>query len=423
MPRINPLERAVTIELDGEQLPAREGEPVAVALVAAGVKIFSRSPKYHRPRGPFCLVGGCAHCLMRVDGVPNVPTCQIPVTPGMRLERQNAMPDARLDFLRINDFVFRDWFNHHEFLAGVPIAEGVLQKIARHLSGLGVLADKAAAEREPAVVEAHDLVVVGAGAAGLAAIHHLTERGVPHVVFERDQLVGGRLMNAAEHGQPVVRPAPHARLNATVVGLYSDAGRPFLAVLQQHRLHLIFYRRALLALGGHAPLPTFPNNDLPGVMSGRAVALLLRRHGVLAGRTVACTGDPVEARALAELIRSSGGEAIAIGESVLKAHGLRCVDAVTTEPGGRQPCDVIAVCHPVSPAFELARAAGATVSWAAEARCFVVDTDGRGQTANPSVFVAGEMRGPMSSAAAAEQGLAAADALANAGARPPEVRP
>ncbi|MBL8909637.1 MAG: (2Fe-2S)-binding protein, partial [Archangium sp.] len=139
MPRINPLESPVTIELEGEQFQARAGEPIASALIAKGETIFSRSPKYHRPRGPFCMTGSCAHCLMRVDGVPNVPTCRVPVKAGMRIERQNAMPDARLDVFRANDFVFRDWFNHHEFLAGIPIVENVLQKIARQLAGLGVL--------------------------------------------------------------------------------------------------------------------------------------------------------------------------------------------------------------------------------------------------------------------------------------------
>ena len=125
------------------------------------------------------MTGSCAHCLMRVDGVPNVPTCRIPVTAGMRIERQNAMPDARLDVFRANDFVFRDWFNHHEFLAGVPIVEKVLQKIARHLAGLGVLPDKPAPDRPPAVVEKLGTVIVGAGAAGLSAARELSARGVP----------------------------------------------------------------------------------------------------------------------------------------------------------------------------------------------------------------------------------------------------
>ncbi len=411
MPRIKPLESKVTIELDGDQLQAREGEPVAAALIAHGLLSFSRSPKYHRPRGPFCMSGGCSQCLMRVDGLPNVPTCRVPVKAGMRLERQNAMPDGRLDLLRANDFIFRDWFNHHEFLAGVPIAEHLLLKIARELSGLGILPERAAAEREPAIVEHLGLVIVGAGAAGLGAARHLAERGVAFSLFDRDVAVGGRLLTAAEDRQGAPWPAP-ARLRAEVVGLFADAGKPFLAVTEGGRLHLVFFERLLLTVGTHATLPTFPNNDLPGVMSGRAVAGLIRRAGVLAGRRVACVGEATEARALAELVKSAGGEALAVGEEVVRAHGLRSVDAVTTTGGGKQRCEIIAACGAQTPAFELARAGGAEVAWSSQNQCFVVQADAQGRTANPTLFVAGEMRGPMSSAAAAAQGHAAAMAIA-----------
>lgn len=411
MPRFSPADTTVTIELDGDQLQAREGEPVACAVLANDELIFSRSPKYHRPRGPFCMTGACAQCLMRVDGVPNVATCRVPVKSGMRLERQNAIPDARVDLLRANDFFFRDWFNHHEFMAGWPIAEQVLLKVARQLSGLGVLPDRPAPERGRAIIEHHELVVVGAGAAGLAAARQLATRDIPHALFERDLHVGGRLTCGAESGQPAPWNAP-ARLGAEVVGLFADDGKPFLAVIQHERLHLVFYQRLLLTVGGHPFLPTFPNNDLAGVMAGRAVSTLIRRHGVLPGNRIACVGEIDEARSLAELVKGAGGEAVAVGAEVIRAHGLGRVTAVTVKPGGKVPCDIIATCAPPSPAFELARCGGAEVNWNASAGYFVVQADSRGMTANPALFVAGEIRGPMSSAAAAEQGLAAADALA-----------
>jgi sarcosine oxidase, subunit alpha len=295
-------------------------------------------------------------------------------------------------------------------MAGWPIAEDILQKIARQLSGLGKLPEREAPAREPAIIEHHDLVIVGAGAAGLAAARHLTQRDVKYTLFEREAEVGGRLISGAEASQPAPWNAP-ARLSAEVVGLFADDGKQFLAVIEGERLHLVFFERILLTLGGHSMLPTFPNNDLPGVMSGRAVSSLIRRNGVLAGKRIACVGELNEARALAELITGAGGEALAVGAEVVRAHGLRTVNAVTTNPGGKQSCDIIATCGALSPAFELARAGGAHVVWSGEHRCFIVETDAHGKTGQANVFVAGEMRGPMSSNAAAEQGIAAAQAL------------
>lgn len=414
MPRLRPVESPVTIELDGHQLPAREGESVAAALLAQDELIFARSPKYHRPRGPFCLAGECSQCLMRVDGVPNVATCCTPVKPGLRVEHQNALPDRKLDFLRVSDFVFRDWFNHHEFLAGVPLAEDVLREVARKLSGLGVLPDRPAPRREPAVTEALPLVVVGAGAAGLAAAERLEALGQAPVVFEREPRVGGRLAVGLGPSPAWSPPLERLRLRAQVVGLFADDGRPFLAVVHQGRLHLVFFERLLLAVGGHAAFPTFANNDLPGVMSGRAVARLLHEDGVLPGQRIACVGAAEEAEAVARLVTAAGAQAVAVGARVERAHGLRRVSGVTVTPGGRVACDVVAVCEPPTPAFELARAAGAKVTWDEAQRTFLVEADEEGRTARRAVWVAGEVRGRATAEEAAAQGRLAAESIARA---------
>ena len=76
-------------------------------------------------------------------------------------------------------------------------------------------------------------------------------------------------------------------MGASVVGLFADDGRPFLAVVQRGRLHLVFYRQLLLAHGGQPTLLAFPNNDLPGIYASRAVSRLIRKHGVVPGKRIA----------------------------------------------------------------------------------------------------------------------------------------
>lgn len=80
--------KAVTIYVDGEPILAREGEPIAAALMAVGKLVFRYSKKRHEPRGYFCGLGRCTDCIMTVDGVPQVRTCITPVAEGMRIETQ-----------------------------------------------------------------------------------------------------------------------------------------------------------------------------------------------------------------------------------------------------------------------------------------------------------------------------------------------
>ncbi|MDB4983691.1 MAG: FAD-dependent pyridine nucleotide-disulfide oxidoreductase, partial [Myxococcales bacterium] len=84
----------VVIDFEGEPIRAFADEPVAVALHAAGVHTLSRSPKYHRPRGAFCLDGHCASCTLRIDGRPNRRACTVLARADLRCERQNAFPSA-----------------------------------------------------------------------------------------------------------------------------------------------------------------------------------------------------------------------------------------------------------------------------------------------------------------------------------------
>ncbi len=86
----------VSFNFDGRELDAIDGEPIAVALLAAGVRVFRTTPAGH-PRGGFCFVGRCADCLMVVDGVPNTRACQTAIRAGMRVETQQGLGPAEAE--------------------------------------------------------------------------------------------------------------------------------------------------------------------------------------------------------------------------------------------------------------------------------------------------------------------------------------
>ena len=82
--------RTVTITVDGQEIEAREGIPIAAELMRHGLLVLRRTEKRDHPRGVFCAIGRCNDCLMIVDGRPNVRTCVVPVRDGMVIQTQHG---------------------------------------------------------------------------------------------------------------------------------------------------------------------------------------------------------------------------------------------------------------------------------------------------------------------------------------------
>jgi sarcosine oxidase, subunit alpha len=423
----------LTIEFERKPLRALEGEPAACALLAAGESVFSRSIKYHRPRGPFCMAGSCSNCLMRIDGVPNRFSCRTPVQPGMRIERQNAYPSVKVDVFSSIDWLFPKGMDHHSMFAGVPVAEKVMATVARHLAGLGLLPDAPPPAPRPAERLSVDVVVVGAGAAGLAAAEVLAGAGLSPLVLEQEDRVGGRRVLDAPDGTDTAPPtAPRGiqlRLGASVLGFYDDElGRVLLSV--QHdpegpRVLLVQAREMLFAVGGHASTLPFENNDIPGVFSGRAAADLLRRRRMLVGDAPVVLGHGPQLLPLARMFRAESapppvvlhtgaGEVPsgAVQGAPTRAHGRTWVHGLSyREPSGKERrvnCDAVVISLPPSPAFELLRQAGVKISWRSELGTFTPETDAEGRTSIPGIWAAGDLVRAGTASDAAESGRRAA---------------
>lgn len=92
-PILGPLgkKKEITLVVDGKRIKAHEGEMIASALVAAGIKTFRRTSKRGEPRGIFCAIGRCTDCVMEVNGRPNVRTCVTPVEADMVVNTQEGL--------------------------------------------------------------------------------------------------------------------------------------------------------------------------------------------------------------------------------------------------------------------------------------------------------------------------------------------
>ncbi|MDR3281088.1 MAG: (2Fe-2S)-binding protein [Synergistaceae bacterium] len=80
----------VEFTFDGKHMEGYEGQPIAMALHANGVRVYRETPDMKRTRGFFCAIGKCSSCFMAVDGTPNVRTCVTPLEAGMRVETQRG---------------------------------------------------------------------------------------------------------------------------------------------------------------------------------------------------------------------------------------------------------------------------------------------------------------------------------------------
>ncbi len=431
--RSHPLE----FTFDGRPVAGSDGDTIGAALYAAGTRIFSRSFKYHRPRGLLCCAGRCPNCLVNVDGVPNVRACTEPLHDGMRVRSQHAWPSLERDVFAVFDRLHRllpvgfyyKTFIHPRRLW--PTYEYVLKRLA----GLG---EVTCPDEPPGEYEREhlftDVAVVGGGAAGMAAALEAAQAGAGVVLVEAEPQLGGRLLvgtrplgggafgrsagwDVAGRLAAEVGAAERVRVltAATVFGLYEGG---LLGVLQGRRVVKLRARQVVIATGGFEHPPVFEQNDLPGVMLASGAQRLIALYGVRPGtRAVVVARDdrgleaaldfgaagvslaavldaraaPPDSEAAAAL--RAAGPGILSGQTVLEARGRGHVHSVViggvaAGEGAREvACDLVCVATGFEPAAGLLGQAGGRLRPDADTgRLVPADLP-------PDVWAAGEVAG------------------------------
>ncbi|MBC8133444.1 MAG: (2Fe-2S)-binding protein [Deltaproteobacteria bacterium] len=450
-----PRGRPCAFDFEGDSIETFEGESVAVALWAAGIRTLARSTKFHRPRGAFCFDGHCASCLMRVDGRPNVRACMTPARAGLRCERQNAFPSAEVDLLAAADWMFPEQMDHHTLMTGNRAMNRLLVGLVRQMGGSGTLPDDdvlsplplpatpssatSAADRVD-LIQIVDVCIVGAGPAGLtaaAALGQLSPR-TRVLVLDEQPVPGGSWLaerDGAARATAALNSATAAGVRvlsgAAVIGFFpedlvesetrADAIRGTLAAITTAGLLRVSARRILYATGAYDQNVSFYDNDRPGVIAARACGRLAFRHGVRPGRRVAIVGPAAYGDRLAEGLVSAGMRADRVcridparcrpiaAQGATPLRGLIMADADGRER--RQSADVIAVAALPAPASELPRQHGAEVLLDESRGGFVTVTDAHFQTKADKIFCCGDVTGYLGPTLAEEAGAAAAAAI------------
>ncbi len=409
--------RTLRFEYDGAAYEGYTGDTLASALLANGIHLVGRSFKYHRPRGIFSAGTEEPNALVQLARgartEPNVRATTLELYDGLVAASQNCWPSVRFDIGAINDVLsplFPAGFYYKTFM-WPPTPKWWLryEHLIRRAAGMG----RAAHEPDPDHYEhqyAHcDVLVIGGGAAGLAAARAAAHSGARVIICDEratwggagpdpnamidGRAAGGWMAEAAAllQAQPNVR----ALTRTTAFGYYDGNLVGAIERVTDHlpsppphvprqRLWLIRARSVILASGAIERSIAYAGNDLPGTMLAGAAREYLGRFGVRPGtRAVVFTNNDsayaaaidlhqsgiavasiVDSRTAASLDGALPARARAAGlpiigaSAIVEAHGGLHVARVDVGPlaGGpaqRIACDLVCVSGGFNPAVHL----------------------------------------------------------------------
>jgi sarcosine oxidase subunit alpha len=381
----NPPRLGVRFTFDRRTYEGVEGEPLAVALLAADRPILSRSFRFHRPRGLMCDTGQCGWCECEVDGRPSVRSCQVPVRDGLVARSEHSWPTVERDLFGWLDLGSR-WipptFYHHRFLRPRGLRKRYLDVI-RGFGGRGrIPAGRPGGEPLGRIVQEleTDLLVVGGGRSGISAAADAAAAGRSVVVIEA-------VPNCARIEQHRVRLLD----GATAVGWYDGV----VTAVDDTTLWTIRADSVIAATGSYERVPSIRGADRPGVIGARRVLDLVVRHGVLPGERALLVGD-------AEDLADAGAALVAAGATVIgpvptrtlrRVLGRRRVAGAIVDVDGRpqrQSLDLV-VFGDRTPNLDLVLAVGAAVETRHGVLVPVLDEEGR--TTVPNLSVVGSAAG------------------------------
>ena len=446
----------LSFSFDGQAYSGFAGDTLASALIANGLKLVGRSFKYHRPRGILTSGSEEPNALVELRSgarrEPNTRATTAELYDGLVATSQNRWPSLAFDVGEISNALARflpAGFYYKTFMWPAKFWEAVYEPLIRRAAGLG----RAAGAEDPDHYEkafAHcDVLVIGAGPAGLMAALAAGRAGARVILADEDFRLGGRLLAERTEidGKPGVAWAAQAEaelaalpdvriMRRTAVTSVFDHGQyaaiervndhvllpPEHAPRQRH--WKIVAKRAVLAAGAHERTIAFGNNDRPGVMLASAMRTAINRYAATPGRRIAVFTNNDDGWRTAADAHAAGIEIAAVidsraeppgefnalgvrtitGARVTHVHGRLGVESIDVVQNGRTTrieCDALAVSGGWNPAVHLTCHLGGKPVWTEEIAAF---TPG---TIPPGMHVAGAANGALTLGQCFTGGMAA----------------
>ncbi|WP_127113785.1 sarcosine oxidase subunit alpha family protein [Shimia sediminis] len=327
--------KALNFTFDGQAFQGYEGDTLASALMANGVRLIGRSFKYHRPRGVFTSGSEEPNALveLRSDArqEPNTRATVAELFDGLDARSQNRGPSLRWDPLAIND-LFSNFltagFYYKTFMWPKSFWEKLYEPAIRRAAGLGSLSMQDDPDEYDKGFLHCDLLVIGAGPAGLMAAQIAGRAGARVIVADEDFLMGGRLNAERQevggmaghdwaasvvselHSMDNVRVMPRT----SIIGAYDHGTYGAVERVQDHIhtpvsgkprqiLWRIYSKRAVLCAGATERPIAFPNNDRPGISLAASLRAYANRWATApASRVAVFTNNDDGHRTAADLM-------------------------------------------------------------------------------------------------------------------------
>ncbi|WP_278921183.1 sarcosine oxidase subunit alpha family protein [Pseudophaeobacter profundi] len=454
--------KTVNFTFNGRHLMGRAGETLAAALLANDIHLVARSFKYHRPRGILTAGSEEPNALVTLGAGPVQDPNQRATTQelyeGLEARSQNCWPSVEHDVMAVNNLAapfLGAGFYYKTFMWPAAFWEKLYEPMIRRAAGLGALSGLADTDRYEKAYGFCDLLVVGAGPAGVMAALTAGRAGADVLLLEEDSCLGGRLLAEEEEidGKPAqiwlqeaeaeLQQLDNVRImrRTAVTGAYDHGTYGALERVGHHlpRQHSLkgsqrprecFWRIAakhcILAAGAIERPVAFRNNDRPGIMMAGAVRAYLNRWGVAPGERVTLFSNNDDAHRTARDLVAAGVHLAAVidsrhdapdsdlypvlkGAQVCNTSGSKRLESITVRSvrgEERIQSDCLAMSGGWNPSLHLTCHLNARPSWRRELLAFVPQVG-----AVPGMRAVGACNGSFSTHAALREGAAAADAV------------